>query len=661
MYYLSTPLTDVQGIGAVTAKKLASIDIHTVSDFLLILPLRYDDRSQHTAIDSLPLGEVATITGYITDAKQFRKGKRTFQSATAHDETGSIKLQWFNNPYIISQVQPEVLYTISGKVGKYQTLVQPTIEKVGQEGIHTGRIVPFYTSTTRMPQGTTRRLAHHILKQLAVETQPLDEYLHTQHSTLPDLLTALKILHFPDQENDVSEAKKRIALEEFVQIARQGRVGKEEWSDKASVGQIHTQPQPIVPASIPFAPTNAQERSIQEIMHDLGRTTPMNRLLIGDVGSGKTVVAGTAAYHLVRAGHSVALIAPTKLLATQHTETLRSLFPDMEVAVLTSTRALKEASTPRLVVGTHSVINQLETISPALVIYDEQHRFGVLHRSTVMDKKTIPHTLTMTATPIPRSMMLTLFSHLSVSHVDELPRGRKPTTTWVVPEQKRADSYQWIKNQLKTNPDWQVLIVCPFVNPSEAEHTAHVANAVETHKHIQSAFPGYTVGLLHGQQTKKEQKTSITAMFQKDTQILVTTPIVEVGVDLPQASIIIIESAERFGLASLHQLRGRVGRAGSESYCLLFVSKKSGEATKRLRYITTHHNGSELAQKDLEMRGAGSLFGTEQSGFAGLRFASWSNIELLKLAQHADEVLPKQWSSEIISIAPSADTQVVAN
>nr|MBP7842750.1 DEAD/DEAH box helicase [Candidatus Woesebacteria bacterium] len=452
---------------------------------------------------------------------------------------------------------------------------------------------------------------------------------------------------------------------------------------------------PEIPESIPFELTQAQKRCVTEILADIKTATPMNRVLIGDVGSGKTVVAGTAASHTIKSGKSVALVAPTKILAEQHYQTLQKIFPDLEVELLTGkTPKPRNASlksntvdhnsnlTPKFYVGTHALINKIDSIQPGLIIYDEQHRFGVQQRSESAKLQTIPHTLTMSATPIPRSLMLTIFSHLKVSIIDELPKGRIPTKTWVVPEEKRTGAYDWIAKELcsdsktskQTDTDHSdattsdstklALIVCPFIDPSNHEAFENIASAKETFETIKSEFSklgkkhkkSFTVALLHGKMKPAEQNKIIADLYDKKIDILVTTPVVEVGVDLPAASIMVIEASQRFGMASLHQLRGRVGRAGQQGYCLLFSSSNSKTAQERLENFSKETNGLKLAELDLKSRGSGDIFGTQQSGLSNLQFASWTNLELIGQAKQIYETLPKDWKP---FFTPTVDPEII--
>jgi ATP-dependent DNA helicase RecG len=419
-----------------------------------------------------------------------------------------------------------------------------------------------------------------------------------------------------------------------------------------------------VPKNLPFELTNAQNRSIDEILADCSHNTPMNRLLIGDVGSGKTVVAGCVGAAFLANGWSAAIIAPTKILANQHAQSMRKMFPDMPIELISGNKKLSDIhDKPQFYIGTHKLINRLEQLKPGLIVYDEQHRFGVDHRSASINLAYTPHILTMTATPIPRSLMLTIFAHLQVSHLDELPPGRKTVKTWYTPRSKRVAGYQWVAQQLQENGG-QAIVVCPFIDPSDHDAFDKVAATSQIFDELtilnQEEKLNLRIGLLHGRQKPKQQSEIIEQLYDKKIDLLVTTPIVEVGVDLPSASIIVIESAERFGLASLHQLRGRVGRAGQQGYCVLFSSNDNPTIKSRLEQFGQINNGKELAELDLERRGSGDLFGTSQSGFDQLRFGSWADSELIGLAQRIFKQLPVNWQS-ILPQSRADDSEVLGN
>lgn len=636
MYSLHGKITNVAGIGPTIAKKLARKDIHTIQDLLLWVPLRYEDRSQQRKIAHLKEGELVTIQAEVTTvSNQYKGRRRSIQRATVRDNSGSLKLIWFNAPYIKDALTKGNSYFFSGKLNKYGQMSQPKVEKISADTIHTNRLVPVYSHIPGIKPGNLRRYLKTLIDHLDELTDPLAEEFN-----LLSLNKTFAHLHFPDEQSLTIKARERLATEELLSLMQHSWKIKQQWKDDASAQLIEVNQKEPIP-QLPFTLTQAQQRSTKEILNDIHSNTPMNRLLLGDVGSGKTVVAGIATLHTLRSGQSAALVAPTKILAKQHLETLSKLFPTLNIQLLTAKTAFRLNPKPTLYLGTHSVINKFKKIQPALVIYDEQHRFGVNQRSEINKLAFRPHVLTMSATPIPRSLMLTIFSHLELSLIDEMPAGRKPIKTWLVPEKKRTDSYEWLKKQL-TESGGQALIVCPFIDPSSEEAFTQVKSATETFTQLKEHFPQEWLGLLHGRLKQKEQNKIIQDVFAQKIKILVTTPIVEVGVNLPAAEIMLIESAERFGLASLHQLRGRVGRAGQQAYCLLFPSSHSQETKKRLEIFTQTTDGLKLAEFDLKNRGAGDLFGVEQHGFDQLEFANWTNLELIAQARQIFKELQKK-------------------
>ncbi len=657
MYSLNTPISQVKGIGALSTDKLNKQDIFQVKDFLINLPLKYSDRSKVVTINNIPLNELVTFIATIQKISSFYRYGKRFTTITVQDRTGTAKLMWFNSSYIHQSLKVGDEYSISGKLNNRKTIVHPVIEKVSDHNLHTARLVPIYSNTLDIKQGKLRRLLDHIFENLVI-TENLQEL-----TKLMSLKQALLTLHFPDKTSKVVIARERLALEELLVLIKKAEQLKKKWSSVTTSKQVKLQ-QPFIPQTIPFTLTNSQEQATQEILTDLTKTTPMNRVLIGDVGSGKTVVAGIATQQVLKNNYSVAFIAPTKILAQQHLKTLTKLFPDIKIELVTSkTKKITKDNQAKLFLGTHAVINRLEQINPQLIIYDEQHKFGVEQRSKRKIDHQQPHTLTMSATPIPRSLMLTIFSHLSVSYLTQMPKNRKETKTWLVTEEKRSGSYQWLTKQLTDNPQKIAFVVCPFINPSSHEAFNKVASATTTYDTMKKWFKDKKIklGLLHGQMNKTEQDQVIKQLYNNQIDILVTTPIIEVGIDLPTASIIIIESAQRFGMASLHQLRGRVGRAGQQGYCLLFSNTSSSLAKKRLKQFTQVTNGLKLAELDLKNRGSGDLFGTTQSGFSQLKFANWTNLELITQAKSIYSKLPNHWQSKLLSNKQVVTKIILAN
>ncbi len=684
MYSLNDPLTKIPGIGPKTSRQLSRHGLHNILDLLLFIPLRYEDKSKMVDINQLRVGKVQTVKAKVVAVKEHFKGKLRITSALIRDETGDVKCMWFNNRFIKQNLKKEREYFFAGKFSKYHNLTQPAVEAVSSEAIHTGRLVPIYSETLKIKQGYLRRWQKTAIDNLKLES----DYLAEKHQLL-SLSKSLKQIHFPEETDLVIKARERLAVEEFLSLMQQSQEIKQKWTQNTPQAQLPSTLtatanhdfSSLIPNTVPFDLTNDQKKAIKEIITDLTQDAPMNRLLIGDVGSGKTVVAGVAIWQLYQKGYNTALIAPTQILAEQHQATFAKLFPEISTKLLTAKTAktakaagadssnkhkctkLKKKdqlhsnhsnknSSPTLYIGTHAVINQLEKIKPALVVYDEQHRFGVTQRAqaTLQKHTKQPHVLTMSATPIPRSYMLTIFAHLNISLIQELPFGPKPIKTWYVSNKKKKGAYQWLIQQLLKEKNQLALIVCPFVETSKQPELENIP-AAKTHyqklkKHWGSKLK---IELLHGQQKSKTQEKVISKLFAGEVDLLVATTIIEVGVDLPQANIMIIEGADRFGLASLHQLRGRVGRQGQKSYCLLYSDSQSQSSRKRLSVFSQETDGLKLAELDLENRGPGDLLGTQQHGLADLRFASWGNAELIIKTQKIFEQLQKLSADSTLS------------
>lgn len=662
-YALQDPITVVKGIGATVQKTLETAGIHTVLDLVLQLPYRYEDRSQIVTIGELKAGEQATVRATVLRANISYRGRRTVTRATIQDLTGQLQCIWFNNRFVMNQLKQGAELYFAGKLNDRGMLAQPTVEKVSDDTVHTARLVPLYTQLSKdLKIGTLRRILKEVTDNLEATHDAVSETLSKQY---PPFIRSIQELHFPSVETAVPPARERLALEELLGLIQYSQSLKEQWKEQHNALALTANGYDAddfsrwLPKSIPFALTQAQQRATREIMADLQNDTAMNRLLVGDVGSGKTVVAGIACSFVLQDGHNAVLIAPTQILAQQHAHSLQELFPDLSIQLVTgqTSRTFSLASRPTLYVGTHAVLHHLETIQPVLMIYDEQHRFGVQQRTPPNFKHGTPHMLTLSATPIPRTLMLTLFSHLQLSALDEMPAGRKPVTTWLVPASKHQSSLKWIGDTVqKTNG--QALIVCPFIEPSSAETLGNVAAATEHFEKLKTYygkhFPNLKLGLLHGKLKATEKQAVIDATFAKKIDILITTPVVEVGVDLPAANVMVIEAAERFGLASLHQLRGRVGRRGQESFCMVFPTTPSKTVIERLKKFTQEHNGLKLAEQDLQNRGAGDLFGFRQHGMTDLRFADWADLTLIQDAHQAYQALTDQpWQSLLPYRAPA--------
>ena len=535
--------------------------------------------------------------------------------------------------------------------------------------IHTGRLVPIYPETAGVSSKWLRSriscIIHKPVYGLAArKSDPLPETIKKKYHLI-NLDEALRKIHFPQDQAEIREAKKRLTFEEMFLLQLRALKKRQDWKEQQSAVSISTQssPKALGPhrskqttyvskfiESLPFELTKAQKRCIDEILSDLEKSQPMNRLLQGDVGSGKTVVAAAAAYITALNGYQTAYMAPTEILAQQVFEVFKKYLDPfgIEVSLQTSSTKSEDTKYGDVLIGTHALLHRPELFNRlALVIIDEQHRFGVKQRGKLLNqnaktsgnhstKTRRSHLLTMTATPIPRSLALTTYGHLDISIIDEMPPGIKSTKTWLVPEEKREAGYRWIKRQLSVG-NCQAFVICPLIKESEHETLEDVKAVTTEFERLKRIFPEFKLGLLHGKM-KNQEKEQIVGNFRAGkTRILVSTPVVEVGIDIPQANIIIIEGAHRFGLASLHQLRGRVGRAGQESYCLLFTPKQTKRVIQRLKALEKNHSGLKLAELDLKMRGPGELYGVKQHGFPDLKIASLSDLGLIRAARAAAE------------------------
>lgn len=659
MYQLQDSVLVVKGIGSNLQTGLADYQIENILDLLLYLPLRYEDRStvktiaeiktlslEETRIQKSVQNQKVKTNFVTTKAKvlkwnEYRKGRLLISRTTIIDESDQLNCIWFNNKFLKNKIVVGQEYLFSGNL-KDGTLMQASVEKVGDDyqNIHTGRLVPIYSQLADFKQGSLRRILAEIISKL--------------HQS-GELEQVFKDLHFPSSIDRIILARERLALEEILCLMQVSAKHKEEHQKKSSLFRLtpsQTKQTTKLP-KLPFELTKAQQRAIQEILSDLKQKVPMNRLLVGDVGSGKTIVAAIPASLMVQAGQSVCLIAPTKILAKQHYDNLSNIFQNLNFVLLDSQNKLKKVEPKTFYVGTHSLLNQLKAIQPGLIIYDEQQRFGVKHRQLeeyLDQEKDCPHLLSMTATPIPRTLMLSIFSHIEISYLDQMPNSRKMAKTWLIPQVKKRKALEWMTKELldKSSYQKQALVVCPFINPSSYKATENVAAVKETFdffsKELKNIYQKlkispknqFKIAMLHSKLSKQEQLKIIQEVYEQKIQILISTPMIEVGVDLPSADIIIIQSAERFGLSSLHQLRGRVGRQGQESYCLLFSSQDQTQdllSQKRLQKFCQEKDGLKLAQIDLENRGAGDILGYQQSGLNNLLFASWTNNAIIKQAQ----------------------------
>jgi ATP-dependent DNA helicase RecG len=648
---LDSSITRLPGIKGGYAKRLANLGVETIGDLLTLYPRRYDDYRSLKTINQLEYGEEVTIIGTVWDtrARETRRGGAII-TCTLSDGTATIQATWFNQPWLAEKLKPGDQIVISGKVDEYLgrlVFQAPEWEPLDKSLTHTGRLVPVYPLT----EGITQKWLRSTMKRsVDYWCQRLPDHLpqvNRERLGLPPLDEATRQIHFPDSWETLEIARRRLAFDEFLLIQlgvlRQRRRWRSQPGRPVAVDEGLLQG---FISSLPFALTAAQQRVLQEIVGDLRQPVPMSRLLQGDVGSGKTVIALAAMLVTAADGGQSALMAPTEILAEQHYRSIGDLLaylasddPHFAVRLLTGSTPAAErdaiyqdiaSGQCRLIVGTHALIQgAVEFNDLRLAIIDEQHRFGVQQRAALRDKGYNPHVLVMSATPIPRSLALTLYGDLDLSVIDEMPPGRQVIRTHWLPPLERERAYTFVRSQVEQGH--QAFIICPLVEESEK---IEAKSAVEEHARLQEeVFPDLKLGLLHGRM-KGEEKDAVMARFRNgELNILVSTSVVEVGIDVPNATVMLVEGANRFGLAQLHQFRGRVGRGQYQSTCLLLADAASPDAEARLRAISETNDGFKLAEEDLKLRGPGEFFGTRQSGLPDIRLAKLGDTRLLEMAR----------------------------
>ncbi len=654
---LGSPLTTISGIGPKSAETLARLGLETLGDLLWNIPRRYDDYSQLKTINRLWYGEEVTIIGTVEEIhlRPIRGGSMKLTDAVVSDGSGSLRITWFNQPWIAQQLTPGRAVVLSGRVDQYLgklTMSSPEWEPLERQQLHTNRIVPVYSLTAGVTAKWLRRVINAVVERYAPRIQdPLPETVRRSAGVVA-LPHALRQIHFPDSAEELQRAQARLAFDEMLYLQLGVLRQKQEWMALA------TQPARVddgwlqrFEAGLPYALTEAQRRALGELRTDLASGRPMNRLLQGDVGSGKTVVAAAAIGMVAANERQSALLAPTSILAEQHAQTLRALLP-AACGIPTERIALLLGSTPesekqsirqalasgeiQVVVGTHALLEDpIAFRHLALAVIDEQHRFGVEQRAALRAKGDNPNLLVMTATPIPRSLALTLFGDLDLSVLDEMPPGRQPIETRVLRATERSRAHRFIDGQIDGGR--QAFIIYPLVEESEK---VEAKAAVEEQKRLQTEiFPARQIGLLHGRM-KADEKEAVMGRFRAgELAILVSTSVVEVGVDVPNATVMMIEGANRFGLSQLHQFRGRVGRGEHRSYCLLIPDADDEASAERLKAMEATGDGFRLAEMDLEQRGPGDFLGTRQSGFAELRMARLTDVRLIEKARREAQQL----------------------
>ena len=651
-----TPIEELPGIGRYFSHKLKRLEIKTVENLIYHFPFRYDDFSKIEKIQNVAPGEKLSVHGVVWQIKNIRTPIGKFvTTATVADQSGAIDIIWFNQPFLTKNIKSGMQISLSGKVeikGNHLQLISPAYEiirhsnlKMENSTLHTGRLVPIYPETEGVSSKWIRAKIAQIFPSYLKSVKDFIPNKIVPHQKFLDLKEALYKIHFPKNYQEVERARHRLSFDELFLLQFLALMRKKDRQEtkiahkmKIDIPKINN-----FVKKLPFKLTSAQLKATKEILSDMQREIPTNRLLEGDVGSGKTVVAAIAAYVAYLNGFDTLLAAPTEILAFQHQKTLEDILSPlgMKVGIWTGSKKIKG----HITCGTHALLlSYKDERQIGLVVVDEQHRFGVAQRAKLFlgqAKDLTPHLLTMTATPIPRTLALTLYGDLDLSVLDEMPAGRQKIATYVVPNYKRADAYKFIEKQIANKR--QAFIITPFVEPSET--MLSVKAATDEFEKLKTKFSSkIKLGLLHGRLKSKEKEKIIKEFREGKIDILVATPVVEVGIDVPNAVVMMIESAERFGLAQLHQLRGRVGRGKYQSYCLLFTDSRAENSLRRLKSMEKIHVGFELAEIDLKMRGPGEVFGLKQSGFVNLKIADLSDQKMISQAQsEAKKLIEEDW------------------
>ena len=676
MLSLETPIEKLFQIGPAYVQRLHKVGIRTAGDLLFYFPFRYDDFSGVKKISDAEVDEVVSIVGKIIDIRNIktRKKRMNLTEALIEDDSGTIKAIWFNQPFLTRNLRIDTNVSLSGKVVYAQEGLQlsnPAYEILGKkEIIHTGRFVPVYHET----EGLSSKWLRAYIKPLIKLVNEVEEYLPydiIRRQNFFGISEAIRQIHFPADENKAETAKRRLAFDELFLIQIYMMTQKRKWQKNNAVKikfdkEIEKEVKNFID-SLPFKLTNAQKISSWSIIKDLEKNRPMNRLLEGDVGSGKTLVAFISALAVIKSGYQIALMSPTEILARQHFGEVVKRFENLNItaALLTGSESkiyenkeVKKISKNKLLekiksgeinflIGTHSLIQEKVVFKNlALLVVDEQHRFGIDQRAKIHNNilnikdglKTIPHLLSMTATPIPRTLALTIYGDLDLSILDEMPKGRQKIITKLVAPANRELAYKFIHDQIKKGR--QVFVICPLIEESDI---LEVKSATEEYERLRDKiYPNLNIGLLHGKMKSKEKEEIMQKFLNKKINILVSTSVIEVGIDVPNATVMVIEGADRFGLAQLHQFRGRVGRGEYQSFCFLFTDSTSVKTSQRLKALIKSSNGFELAEQDLKIRGPGELVGVRQSGLPDLAMASLTDFELIKNARQEAEAIIKE-------------------
>ncbi len=654
MLTLKSELKEINRVGQKTALLLKKLGLNTIHDLLFYFPFRYDNFAQPIAIKFLHNNQIASVQGTINLIQNKKSVRRHIYitEALISDNTASLKVIWFNQAFLTRNYKIGDKISLAGRVVENYgqlSMISPQSEKLYQgKAIHTQGLVANYHLTGKLTQKQLRFLIKSVIYLASQEKEWLPLEIR-KRLKLINLGQALKQIHFPQNKKEILQARQRLAFAELFLRQLKGQLIKQSFSQKKAWAlEFQEKATQNFVNSLPFKLTTAQRQAAWEILKDLTKAHPSKRLLEGDVGSGKTLVAAIAILNTVLNNKQAVIMAPTTILANQHFQTINKLFKDynFKISLLTASHPDPIANQADIIIGTQSLIQEkIKFNNLALAVIDEQHRFGVNQRQKIIDFNTkndiIPHFLSLSATPIPRSLALSIYGDLDLSIINQKPKGRKTVITRIIEEEKRTDTYNFVAQQIKTGH--QAFVVCPVIDYSDR---LGIKSAKEQYKYLnQVVFPKLKIGLLHGKLKARDKDKIMTDFSTGKYQILVSTSVIEVGVDVPQANIMIIEGAEHFGLAQLHQFRGRIGRGQDQSYCFLFVSdeiKQNKESLDRLKALVKYQNGFELAKMDLKLRGGGDIYGLDQSGWLEMKIASLFDYENIRKAQQEAKAIIKK-------------------
>ena len=651
---LDTKVRFIKGVGPKLEVLLNGLNIETVKDLIYYFPVRYES---YKTISNSPMfneKELIEIEGTVLKIdKIFTRNKKKLTKITIQTNFGQFELVWFNQHYIANKVTLGQYVLVRGKVTRFNnkfSLTNPEISPITTKGkLSKTSLIPVYALTEGLTNKYLNKIILTSLNSINLDSTDFEQIIEKEN--LLDFKTAIFQIHQPDSVDLLTKARKRFGFEELLQVQLKSKIIKKHWNSKTAIPITkHKDKLEAFIKNLSFTLTADQKHTLDQIINDLKKNTPANRIIIGDVGSGKTLVALIASMFAVYNNTNVLYMAPTAVLAKQQFEYFKKHINDPKINISLYTNSKKIThNTNHITIGTHSLLfNNTDFNNISLVIIDEQQRFGVEQRSKLLSGKITPHLLTLTATPIPRSYALTIFGELDTSFIVEKPGNRLPIITKIVRPENKLKAYNWINEQVEKEK-MKVFIVCPFIEKSEYEAFQNVKSVKEQYKEVKKYFKNLKINLLHGKLKTKEKEKVIEDFRYKDTDILVSTPIIEVGIDIPEASIILIESAERFGISSLHQMRGRVGRNDKQAYCI--IATTTSQISNRLKAVEKYNDGFKLAEFDLKTRGQGELFGALQSGFTELVVADLSDTKIVELAQ--------KWAKIIIN--DTEYTQIVNN